>query len=549
MASGGSKRGNKGAERPARRAPHNLDAERALLGAALLRSEALEILATRTQPGDFYRPNHGHIAAALTTAFEQGWNADPVTIAAELERQGLLEQIGGSGELLSLEIGVPTTSTAPRYAEIVHEHATRRRLIGWVSEVANSAYGDSDDVHDVIERAQKALTDVAANNGARTYSSLNVPDLGPFLDGTHELEQAVLLTRSDGKNLFYPGKMHVLQAEPSSGKSWITLKCSVDVLAAGGAVCYLDYEDAPAGITGRLLALRAAPDDIRERFLYLKPEGPFGLAEKVHLRAMLDKLNPDLIVLDGVAEALARDGYDEDRNADVVAWTEKYPRWLANTGATVVMIDHVTKDPEKRGRHARGAGHKLAAVDGASYEILVSQPFSRHKAGRILLRIAKDRPGGVGAIGEIAAAVSIEPHADGTLVDIHLEPPQLIPAEPWKPTHLMQRVSEQLEQNGLMTAATVKAVIQSKKNLVEAAIARLLMEGYITEVKHGRTTHLRSVKPYRDRSDADHNEPAEPPEPRLTDEQLFDDNPGVPADELAARRRKKETKEPPADVD
>lgn len=542
MARGGSKRTNTPAPQapPLRVAPHDPRAEESLLGAALLSHDALETLATRTKPEDFHSPNRGHIAAALAAAYEQGWKADPVTIAAHLEKQGLLEQIGGLAHLLDLQVNTPATSSAPRYAEIVHNHATLRRLIGSGDAIAALGYDSPGDVHEAVERAQKLLSDVAANNGARTYSSFDIPDLAALLAGGLVLEQAGLLTRSDGKSLLYPGKMHVLQAEPSSGKSWIVLVAALEVLAIGGAVVYLDYEDNPGGIIGRLVALGAEIEWIVERFKYIRPDGPFGLAEKVELRSILDTLNPDLVVIDGVAEALARDGYDETSNTDVVNWTEKYPRWLARSGATVVMVDHVTKDPDKRNRSARGAGHKKAAVDGASYDVVVTQAFSRHRPGKLQLRIAKDRPGGVGAIGEIAAVVHVEPHADGQVVRITLEPPTvgMSEADPWKPTVLMEKVSRELEgAQSPLTPTAVKAVVPGKSKLVEQAIARLLQEGFIEEVRIGRTVHLTSRHPYRGPAD---EPPRGTPVPMLTDEQLFDDHPGIPADELAERRRQRE---------
>jgi hypothetical protein len=101
-------------------------------------------------------------------------------------------------------------------------------------------------------------------------------------------------------------------------------------------------------------------------------------------------------VIDGVLEALSRDGYDEDKAPQVAEWANKFPRWLARKGSAVVMLDHVTKDREKRSS-ARGSGHKLAVIDGAAFEVIVSTPFSRHKEGKLRLRLEKDRTGAYGA--------------------------------------------------------------------------------------------------------------------------------------------------------
>lgn len=509
---------------PDRTPPHNLRAEEAILGAALLSRAALEILATKLTPGDFYSPGNGHVAQALTRAFVEGWPADPVTIADELGRSGLLDQAGGPGRLLELAANTPATSSADRYATIVHDHATLRRIIGAGLEAAEHAYALPDDAHEAVLRAQALFDTVAASNGSRAYSTLEIADVGALLDSDLEPEEPDFLTRADGRALLYAGKMHVFQGEPSSGKTWLALLAALEVLTMGGAVGYLDYEDTAKGVLGRLLALGAEPAVVRDRFAYFQPAGGFGPTERIELERILDRLNPDLVVIDGVAEALARDGLQEDRASEVVGWIEKLPRWLARTGAAVVMLDHVVKDREAQGRWARGSSAKLAAVDGATYQVKVVSPFSRHRDGKMKLIVAKDRPGGVGAIGDVAAVAHIEPKADGARVLIRLERDtgEIASSDTWKPTVLMARVSAELEASSVpLTVAALKALVHSDKpKLVSEAISRLVVEGYVTEKRSGRSTVLRSVKPYVD----DRSSPPPPTEPPPG---LFEDDPSI----------------------
>lgn len=498
---------------PDRTPPHNLRAEEAILGAALLSRAALEILATKLTPGDFYSPGNGHVAQALTRAFVEGWPADPVTVADELARTGLLDQAGGAARLSELTANTPSTSSAARYAEIVHDHATLRRIIGAGLEAAEHAYALPDDAHQAVTRAQALFDAVAANNGSRSYSTLEIADVGALLDADLEPEEADFLTRADGRALFYAGKMHVLQGEPSSGKTWIALLAALEVLNLGGSVGYADYEDTSKGVLGRLLALGADPAVVRERFAYIQPAGGFGTTERLELERLLGRVNPDLFVIDGVAEALARDGLQEDRASEVVGWIEKLPRWIARTGAAVVMLDHVVKDREQQGRWARGSSAKLAAVDGATYQVKVVSSFSRHRDGVLKLIVAKDRPGGVGAIGDVAAVAHIEPKADGARVVIRLERDtgEIASSDTWKPTVLMRKVSDELERSpSPLTATALKALVRSDKpKLVSEAISRLIVEGYLAEQRSGRSTLLRLVKPYHDTSTP--TPPTEPP--------------------------------------
>lgn len=514
--------------------PHNIEAEEALLGAALLSATALEVLATKVVPEDFYKPSHNHIATALIESFEQGHPADPVTIADALRRRNQIEAIGGTSTLVTLISNVPATSNAPRYAEIVHNDATLRRLMSASSLASELAQSRPYDVHQAVEKAQEFFSDVASQNGSRSYSSLDIPDMSALLSGELIQEQPSILLRSDGQALFYAGKMHVLQAEPSSGKSWIALFAALEVLNLGGSVIYLDYEDSSSGITSRLLALGADPGIIGERFQYVRPSGGMGITERVELLALLKKLNPDLLVIDGVAEAISRDGFDEDKNTDVVKWIDQYPRWIAQTGACVVMIDHIAKDKEKSGRYARGAGHKLSAVDGASYQIKIIHPFSRHKSGSVKLVVAKDRPG-VFTTGEIAAMININPAADGTIVRMEVtKAVQMTTGDSWKPTKIMEKLSLEIERSpGPITGKLLVDIVShnSKRGLVQDGLARLQVENYVTPFKIGGTNYMRLIKPYRE---GDQPLPPENLQPTLSEE--WKDH----EDQLAKRRAEKE---------
>src|ERR1700678_2623030 len=83
--------------------PNDLDAEESLIGAMLLSNDAVVAAIETCGPGDFYKPAHGHIFAAVVSLFERGEPVDAVTVADELRRAGLLEQIGDPTMLVALQ--------------------------------------------------------------------------------------------------------------------------------------------------------------------------------------------------------------------------------------------------------------------------------------------------------------------------------------------------------------------------------------------------------------------------------------------------------------
>jgi hypothetical protein len=443
--------------------------------------------------------------------------ADPVLLADDLKRAGLLDAIGGASTLVSLMANTPGMSRAGHYAHIVNEMATLRALGSVGAETAELAFGLPADVGQAVIQAQ-ALLDRVITSANGSVCGLEVADVAGILAGTIEIVEPAFLTRSDGQALLYAGRMNVFQAEPTSGKSWLALLAAIEILGFGGAVIYIDYEDTAPGILGRLLALGADPTSVIERFRYVRPEGGYGPAERLALERLVAQLNPELVVIDGVAEALARDNYDEDKARDVVEWIEKYPRPLARSGCAVLMLDHVVKDKEKRGRSARGSGHKLAAVDGAAYDVIITSSFSRHRSGRGRLVIAKDRHGSVGATMETAAVLEFTPAGAGERLMVTIGPDisRSSSGDAWKPTRLMAIVSRELAKaTNPLTPRAVRDLLAStttKPGFVTEAIARLMAEGYVDEVTRGRTKYLRLVRPYTD-------DPG-PPEPTEANEEL-----------------------------
>ncbi len=169
----------------------------------------------------------------------------------------------------------------------------------------------------------------------------------------------------------------------------------------------------------------------------------------------------DLVVLDGVTEALAVFGAASKDNDEVTAWIRRVPRTLAQrTGAAVVLVDHVTKDADTRGRYAIGGQAKLAALDGAAYVVEVLEPLGVGMVGRLALRVAKDRPGQVRPRSGSWRKSDRTQEAAVVVVDSRQSDRTLVTVEPlrsdqhgggadttgaFRPTALMERVSRHLE--------------------------------------------------------------------------------------------------------
>lgn len=504
------------------RIPHDEAAESALLGAMLLSSDAVEVGVSRVDVASFYVPAHQLVFAAIEELYLAGVDVDPLTVADRLRLNGDLDRVGGAGFLVDLESTTPATSNVEHYANIVERDARRRQVIARASEMAQDAYNGTD-----WHATMGSLLELGQLNGVvHSPSTLDDVDLGPILAGDVTDDPPLWLARSDGNALLYAGKVHDLHSEPSVGKTWLACHAIAEVLNAGGSAMYLDYEDRPTTIAGRLLALgvdRALLAD-RARFRYIDPTGAIGQAERAHLAKVLGELDPDLVILDGVATSIARCGFDENSNSEVTRWADAAVNPLAADGAAVVLLDHVPKpsgsDTGKRARGGRGAGAKLALISGASYEVRIGRAYSRGRAGSMRVVVAKDRIGFVGGIGEVAADVTVRPLDDGKRITLTVDPHE---GGSRRLTGIMERLSKVAEeQRGPVTAERLFAGLNSKRVYLDQALADLVDDRYIAKLDAGSTPTYRAVRRYReDPGDRQHGEPLDrdpqpaPPPPTL----------------------------------
>jgi replicative DNA helicase len=141
--------------------PHNLEAERCVLGAIILDNslvnQAIEILNRE----DFYLAGHRLIFEQMLSLTEQSKAIDFVTLTEELRNQGQLENMGGASFVSSLIDGVPRLANLEFYARIVEEKATLRNLIRKSNEIINTCYEQQEDVDSILDSAEKAIFDLA----------------------------------------------------------------------------------------------------------------------------------------------------------------------------------------------------------------------------------------------------------------------------------------------------------------------------------------------------------------------------------------------------
>ncbi|MCL4862080.1 MAG: replicative DNA helicase [Caldilineaceae bacterium] len=146
---------------PVKSIPANLEAERAVLGSLMIDPDAIIKVASFLRPEDFYRERHAWLYEAMIALNERREPLDFVTIVDEMERRQQLEEIGGPAFLTDLITNTPTALFVDHYARIVERTAVLRRLIGAAGRIAELAYDESQDVDDVVDRAEQIILGVS----------------------------------------------------------------------------------------------------------------------------------------------------------------------------------------------------------------------------------------------------------------------------------------------------------------------------------------------------------------------------------------------------
>ena len=238
-----TRRGEPAAAEPAdyRQPPHDLDAEQSVLGGMLLSKDAIADVLAKVRPDDFYRPNHAVVYDAILSMYGQGEPADAVTVAAELDRRGLLARVGGAPYLHTLIQVVPTAANAGYYASIVAEKAVLRRLVHAGTRIVQYGYDGASgaDIAEVVDRAQAEVYDVTQRRPSEefvvledllqpTMDELDAIQSGDGLSGGVPTGFADIDELTTG---LHGGQLILAAGRPGSGKSTWSLdvmrSCSI----------------------------------------------------------------------------------------------------------------------------------------------------------------------------------------------------------------------------------------------------------------------------------------------------------------------------------
>lgn len=157
--------------------PYNIEAEKAILGSSMLDTEAKDEIFSLVKPEDFYINTHQDIYNAIQTLDSKDKPPDMLMVEEELKSRGVLDKVGGLSYLTELCMGVSTVANVKYYAMIVREKAILRRFIKVSSDITNMCYEQSEDVTQIIQKAEAGIL-AAAGSTIKDISHISEAALG-----------------------------------------------------------------------------------------------------------------------------------------------------------------------------------------------------------------------------------------------------------------------------------------------------------------------------------------------------------------------------------
>jgi replicative DNA helicase len=312
--------------------PHNLEAERSVLGAILVHNDAFNTAAQVIDGRDFYRDAHRRIFNRMVTLSERGEAIDFVTLKEELSRAGELEDVGGPAYVASLVDGVPRATNVEYYARIVKEKATLRNLIYAANKILSTAYDAEQEPDLILDEAESSIFAVADDRLKAGFVQMRdlVKDNFPKIEQLFEHKRLVTGVPTGFVDLdemtrgLQPGDLVIIAARPSMGKTSLVLNIAQHVAVQPDmTVGFFSLEMSKEALFIRLLTSEAQIDSHRLM------SGAIGQKDYGRISHALEALSAMRLFIDDTA------------NVSVLEMRAKSRRLQAEHGLSMIVVDYI----------------------------------------------------------------------------------------------------------------------------------------------------------------------------------------------------------------
>jgi len=362
--------------------PHNLEAERSVLGAILIHNDAFNSAAEVLTPRDFYRDAHRRIFDKMIMLSERGNAIDFITLKEELSRAGELDEIGGPAYITALVDGLPHATNIEYYARIVREKSTLRNLIVASNKILTTAYEAEQEPNQILDEAEQAIFAIAEDRVRAGFTSMRQLAHASFaaIERAHERKQLITGVPSGFSDLdeltagFQSGDLVIIAARPSVGKTALVLNIAQHVgTKHARTVGIFSLEMSKEQLFLRMLTSEARIDSHRlrtgflvesdwgrlshalgtlsEARIFIDDTPGIGVLEmRAKSRRLMAEHGLDVLIIDYIQLMQGR-GRFENRTLELAAISRSLKMLAKELNVPVIILSQLSRAPEARSDH------------------------------------------------------------------------------------------------------------------------------------------------------------------------------------------------------
>jgi replicative DNA helicase len=362
--------------------PHNLEAERSVLGAILLHNDAFNLAAEVIDSADFFRDAHRRIFEKMIKLAERNDAIDLVTLKEELSRSSELDEVGGPAYITALVDGVPRSTNVEHYARIIKEKAILRHLIFAANKIVASAYEAEEEADLILDRAEHAIFAIADKKIRDGFVALRDLAQGSLdtIEKLHARKELITGVPTGFKDLdemtsgLQASDLIIVAARPSMGKTSLVLNIAQHVgTKTDLTVGIFSLEMSKEQLFLRMLTGEARIDAHRLRRGFLGERDWGKLAEAIgtlseskifiddtpsigvlEMRAKCRRLASEhglhLVIIDYVQLMQGR-GRFENRTLELASISRSLKGLAKELSVPIVLLSQLSRAPESRADH------------------------------------------------------------------------------------------------------------------------------------------------------------------------------------------------------
>lgn len=362
--------------------PHSVEAEQSVLGSVLLDRDAMVVVTDIITEDDFYKDAHKEIFHCMMQLYKKSEPIDIITLSEELKKRSTIDMVGGYTYITNLSTVPDFTKHISKYAEIVKEKSTLRRLIEAGSQIIQTGYAGDIEISDLLEAAEKRIFDISQSKTHRSMTGINEVIMNAYgiLEDIYRNKGKITGVTSgfidlDNKtNGLQKTDLILIAARPSMGKTAFSLNIAHNAaLKSGSKVALFSLEMSKEQLIQRMVSAESrvelnklkngnlneeewprvirAMDILSKTEIYIDDTPGINMVE---LRSKCRRLKMDKgldLVLIDYLQLMESDSRVENRQQEISKISRSLKILAKELDCPVIALSQLSRAPEQRSDH------------------------------------------------------------------------------------------------------------------------------------------------------------------------------------------------------